>query len=491
MLIVSNSHSVEALLNSGAESRRLIHSDAVIKDIAYHDRTSTLYWVTTEGLSRSDSTGKSLVYKWPTSLNPSGLALDRATGNVYVSGMLAGPAVVGQQNRSVIRVVSANAPAVRHVDIITTHTIITDIAIDAIAGVMFWSEHIKPHSGRIIRSTMDGSSTLWFERIVKIVYPVALALDPIQSRIYWADLRQQSISSADYNGQREKLIVSDTYGLPLSLTFFENRISWTNVDQENVRSQVIDTHVNLVQILHERVGQILTVHSVLEPSVANPCASSLCGNGICVRKNSSKSDCLCPQGVRILSTSPFMCAADTSSVGPTVTPTSKEGSAEGESGRNPDDVEIPASPGVTVASILICLAVLTVLAVLGWVYYKRWRQTIGSPLKFRFRNALGMPEESTSGWEESVDYSDRKMLYIKSDDHDDDEPGGHPQIIVDQNDNRTMGPIQTDSAYASQQSLSKQLQHHRAGSFSANEHQPQQLLPATYSMKDKLLASEL
>ncbi len=82
-------------------------------------------------------------------------------------------------------------------------------------------------------------------------------------------------------------------------------------------------------------------------------------------------------------------------------------------------------------------------------------------------------------------------IYMKSDDNDDDDNGGHPQVVVDHNDNRTGGGLtQTDSAYASQQSLAKQQQI-RTGSFSAEEHQPQQLLPVTYSMKDQLLASEL
>ena len=489
-LFVSSNHAVDAFFNNGAESRRLIHSDASIKDIAYHDQSSTLYWITTEGLNRNDNKGKALVYRM-TDLSPSGLTLDRSTGNVYVSG------ITSAHNRSVIRTISTAKSA--HVDIIVTQTVITDVAIDGGRGILFWSEHIKPHTGRIIRSTLDGSSTLWLNSLTKMIYPVALALDPIASRVYWADHRLHSISSSDYTGQRQKLIVTNTNGIPLSLSFFESRVIWTNVEQDDVRSQAVDDHVAMVWVHHERVAHVLTTHSVLEPKLTNPCNPSDCGNGLCLAVNTSSHVCMCPQGVPLLSKVPFKCKSD-AVVTPAVTPPSKTDvmTADGESGRNPDDTEIPASPGVTVASILICLAVLTVLAVLGWIYYKRWRRTIGSPLKFRFRNAMGMTEESTSGWEESIDYSDRKMLYLKSDDRDDDEPGtgGLPQIVVDQNDNRTGGLTQTDSAYASQQSLTKQQQlqqihQHRTGSFSADDHQPQQLLPATYSMKDKLLASEL
>jgi len=173
-------------------------------------------------------------------------------------------------------------------------------------------------------------------------------------------------------------------------------------------------------------------------------------------------------------------------------------------GGNPDEIEIPSSPGVTVASILICLAILTILAILGWVYYKRWRQTIGSPLKLRFRSALGMSEEST-GWEESVDYSDRKMLYQKN--ADDDDCGG-PHVVIDQNDNRASAPNRQpsvnvydtvyDPVYASQQSVAKPQQQPPSSSQPAiistttEEHQPPAFLPVSYSMKEQLLrASEL
>jgi hypothetical protein len=87
MLIVATNHHAEILLNNDvASSRFLVQSVASIKGITYHDKMSTLYWITTEGVSRSNSGGQSLIYKI-NDLMPSGLALDKTTGNIYYSAL--------------------------------------------------------------------------------------------------------------------------------------------------------------------------------------------------------------------------------------------------------------------------------------------------------------------------------------------------------------------------------------------------------------------
>lgn len=480
MLIVATNHHVEILLNSDiASSRFLVQSVPAIKGIAYHDKMSTLYWITTEGVSRSNSGGESLIYKI-NNLIPSGLALDKATGNIYYSA-LKNASRTGQ-DQSVIRVIAKSLEA--EVNIITTQSIITDIALDSQKGILFWSEHTKPYTGRIVRATMDGRSTMWLYSIDKIMYPTAITVDSIKSRIYWTDITLQSISSCDYNGLKQRQEIGITNGQPLSITFFENRLTWSLRDQDVLYSHVINGSTTSQHKLHEKVTHIVTVHSLLEPELPNHCAFSPCNNGICVLKNSSSFTCHCPIGVTVVTSNPFKCSGKSPEV-VTITPSS-------EFGINPDFVETPSSPGVTVASILICLAVLTILAILGWVYYRRWRRTIGSPLKFRFRNALGLTEESTA-WEESVDYGDRKRLFIKSDDSDDH--GCGPQVMVDQNDNRTTVTatpggtrrFPADSGYTNLPSIQQSL----GKSHTTEDHQPQQLLPATYSMQDQLLASEL
>jgi hypothetical protein len=67
--------------------------------------------------------------------------------------------------------------------------------------------------------------------------------------------------------------------------------------------------------------------------------------------------------------------------------------------------------------------------------------------------------------------------------------------MVDQNDNRTTVTatpggtrrFPADSGYTNLPSIQQSL----GKSHTTEDHQPQQLLPATYSMQDQLLASEL
>jgi len=454
------------------DARQLVQSDAAIKDIAYHVNQSVLYWVTSQGLYSMNtmSSESAMLFNFSNSFVPSGLALDRASGNLYVSGVVVVVAAADaptNRDQSTIKVINPRLSAMKN--LVESDSLYTDVALDSQLGLMFWSEHRKTQPGRIMRSAMDGLSKEWLVKIDKIVYPVSLVADVIKKRIYWADLRLYSISVCDYFGNDQRQVVSNTHGSPLSVAFFENHVSWTNLEQNQVHTQAVDDQISSA-VSYQRVSRVLIAHAVVEAPLSSPCSSlftSPCGNGLCLLKNATAFSCACPQYWAVDSVSPFRCR-----VSPVVSTTEVPPLNPG--------AEVASSPGVTVASILICLAILTILAILGCVYYRRWRRTIGSPLKVRIRTALGLTEQS-GAWEESVDYSDRKMLYCKSeDDHDD------PDVIVDQNENRTTSANvrQTDSAYASQQSLAA-----KAGQNTSE--QVPQLLPVSYSMRDQLLASEL
>jgi hypothetical protein len=147
---------------------------------------------------------------------PSGLALDTITGNIYYSAFKNGTS--SDQYLSVIRVISKFLKG--EVNIITALAVITDIALDNQNGLLFWSECNKPDTGRILRSTMDGRTVMWLYEIDEIVCPTSIVVDPIKSRIYWADIILQSISSSDYNGINQRREVENTNGHPTALTFF-------------------------------------------------------------------------------------------------------------------------------------------------------------------------------------------------------------------------------------------------------------------------------
>lgn len=302
LLIAASAHRVALLRNNNvtASHRGLASQDAPIKGIAYHGKFSTLFWITSAGVSRMRDVGQAFTYKLE-GLTPTGLALDSITGNVYVS------ALVANQDRSVVKVVSHSLDA--DVDIVNSQAKITDIIIDGVRGALFWSEHLRSASGRIIRSTMDGKVTreIYYSGAA---YPVALALDTVKTRIYWAD-KGQSISSCDYDGQqKKKLVVGRTNGQPLSLTFFENRISWTVWRRNVVYSQSVTGEPATSSLTPlEDVHHLFTSHSILEPEYPNPCKSSSCGNGLCVLRNSSSFSCFCPTKTNVVSIAPFECSS--------------------------------------------------------------------------------------------------------------------------------------------------------------------------------------
>ena len=302
LLIAASSRRIAILPENDAVSTKIeVESSEVIKGIAYHNKLSTLYWVTAEGVSRRNSDGQqALVYKL-NNLHPSGLALDTTTGNLYISALLN-----GSIDGSIVKVISHLLDA--DTDIITTETKITALAIDGFQGSLFWSEISGPHTGRIIRSTMDGKSTNWLHSIDKIMFPVAIAVDSIKLRIFWADMMLQSILSCDYDGQQQKIVADGTKGQPLSLTFFENRISWSVWHTNFIYNQLNGSQPISAQLLGGSAERLLTSHSVMEPEIPNPCAVSPCSNGLCLLKNNASFTCFCPNGVNVITFSPFRCA---------------------------------------------------------------------------------------------------------------------------------------------------------------------------------------
>lgn len=130
---------------------------------------------------------------------------------------------------------------------------------------------------------------------------------------------------------------------------------------------------------------------------------------------------------------------------------------------------------MTVASIVVCLAVLAVLVVLGFVYQRRWKRllfsTDSSPFqKFHFRTSgldTGAHHERTNQWPEDLNCSDRKFLFGASkelteagrQDAVDGSDAGVDQphlVVVDHNDNRPPPYVDTASYSMKEHLISNQ-----------------------------------
>ena len=166
MFVVSSSNHIDMVTDDGQDTRQLLYSNATIKDIFYWNEQSIVSWATAQGLYSMNtltSTSK-MIYNF-SQVTPTGLAFDRYSGNYFVT--LVTSAIPGME-RSAVRVISPTLSAEK--TLAEAKTIYTDIVLDSSMGLMFWSEYNRPHSGRILRSPMDGSYIQLLHPIEKIVY---------------------------------------------------------------------------------------------------------------------------------------------------------------------------------------------------------------------------------------------------------------------------------------------------------------------------------
>ena len=101
------------------------------------------------------------------------------------------------------------------------------IAVYPPSGLMFWSD--LGDVARIERADLDGANRL---AIVAdyIVWPAALCVDTVQTRIYWVDVRLNSLSSSSFDGTNYRTVTSQLSYLshPVSLAMLEDWVYWAN-----------------------------------------------------------------------------------------------------------------------------------------------------------------------------------------------------------------------------------------------------------------------
>ena len=101
------------------------------------------------------------------------------------------------------------------------------IAVFPPSGLVFWSD--LGDLARIERADLDGENRL---AIVTshLLWPAALSIDTVRSRIYWLDVRLSSLSSSNFDGTNQRVVLSQLPSLshPASLDTLEDWLYWTN-----------------------------------------------------------------------------------------------------------------------------------------------------------------------------------------------------------------------------------------------------------------------
>lgn len=113
----------------------------------------------------------------------------------------------------------------------------TEIAIDRRGGKIYWTEYDE---WRIRRANLDGSD---IETVLITDYPLALAIDEVDRRVYWSRGFDSglSVNRADFNGQNEEIIFPtdnasiediaiDTVGRKIYYTSGDGSVGRSNLD---------------------------------------------------------------------------------------------------------------------------------------------------------------------------------------------------------------------------------------------------------------------
>ncbi|XP_034457666.1 prolow-density lipoprotein receptor-related protein 1-like isoform X7 [Hippoglossus hippoglossus] len=137
-------------------------------------------------------------------------------------------------------------------------------------GLMLWSE--IGSTPQIEQSGMDGSQ----RKVVVsqgLSWPVSLAYDLLDDRVYWADEKLRCIGSASLDGEQVKILQLAETPSPFSVGVFNDRLFWSDTKRRTIRSADKNTGKDQ-KVLLKRPGQpfgLKLMHALSQPVTPSPC----------------------------------------------------------------------------------------------------------------------------------------------------------------------------------------------------------------------------
>ncbi|XP_054165416.1 low-density lipoprotein receptor-related protein 6-like [Oppia nitens] len=177
------------------------------------------------------------------------------------------------------------------------------IALSPKDGLMFWTDWGE--MPKIERSSMDGES-ITRTVLVKdnILWPNGLTIDYEAKRVYWAEAKFNFISSMDFSGSNQKVVVSDNMPHPFAITMIHDIIYWTDWTTKAIHSFNKNTRQRRRIISGQLSPMGIHVYSSQRqlPS-ETPCDQENGGcSHLCLLSSISPFySCGCPTGVQLLS----------------------------------------------------------------------------------------------------------------------------------------------------------------------------------------------
>ncbi|XP_049630614.1 low-density lipoprotein receptor-related protein 8 isoform X2 [Suncus etruscus] len=178
------------------------------------------------------------------------------------------------------------------------------IAVDPLRGFMYWSDW--GYQAKIEKSGLNGvgRQTLVSDNIE---WPNGITLDLLSQRLYWVDSKLHQLSSVDFSGLSRKVLISSQEVLshPFGVAVFEDRVFWTDLENEAIFSanRLNGKEISILADNLNNPHDIVIFHELKQPRAADACELSTQPNGGCeylclpapqTFSHSPKYTCACP-----------------------------------------------------------------------------------------------------------------------------------------------------------------------------------------------------
>lgn len=187
-------------------------------------------------------------------MGPFSLAVDWITDKLYVAQKALGRIDV---------FVLQSQQAINRTALITTNLFSpTSLVIDTNSSYLFFADsgnsNNRVQGPKIERASLDGS----IRKVIvkdKLLAPVAITLDLIKKRIFWADRKYDHVETCDYFGSRRYIVASGSRNLPhvVSADLFESTLflaDQTKMAIIKLTRHAISTEANITN--HYKVNEL-------------------------------------------------------------------------------------------------------------------------------------------------------------------------------------------------------------------------------------------
>ncbi|XP_040568074.1 low-density lipoprotein receptor-related protein 8 isoform X1 [Lepeophtheirus salmonis] len=182
------------------------------------------------------------------------------------------------------------------------------IALHPAKGWMFWSDWGE--DPKIERAGMDGSHR---ETIISetLRWPNGITLDLVLDKLYWIDAKLNIVGSSDLDGSNSRVVYYSKQNLkhPFSISIFEDWMYWTDWERKAIfrANKFNGKDVEPLSSLHlKQVPMVIHVyHPYRQKDSINHClplngrCSHVCVPAPQFTKDSAKTACVCPNGLRL------------------------------------------------------------------------------------------------------------------------------------------------------------------------------------------------